>query len=150
MVSKEEGKALLGIARRAIEASLTQEEFLLSPEEKERFSDPSGVFVTLHKHGKLRGCIGYPTAMMPLHDAIVSAAKSAAFQDPRFQPVTHEELPRIDVEVSVLSQPERILAQTPEEIIKQVKVGKHGLIIKNDGFSGLLLPQVAKEYGWAA
>ncbi len=150
MLTKEDGKALIDLARLAIQSvfegtKLEVPKFYIS-----KFSQSQGVFVTIHKHGKLRGCIGYPTGVMPLYEAIVSAAKSAAFQDSRFPPLSLDEFKKIDLEVSVLSPPERITKQSPQEILKNVHVGKHGLIIKNDQFSGLLLPHVASEYGWTS
>jgi len=102
----------------------------------------SGAFVTLEKSGKLRGCVGYTQPIMPLYEIISRAAIAAATQDNRFLPVSKEELKSIDISVSVLSPLQRI------ENIKDIKVGKHGLVIRKHGRSGLLLPQVATEQGW--
>jgi hypothetical protein len=148
MLTKENGKILLDLARRSVESTFKEGVFSVPEHVISQFSEPQGVFVTIHKHGKLRGCIGYPTGIMPLHEGIVSAAKSAAFQDPRFPPLSFDELHKVDFEVSVLTAPERVLGKTFEEIVKTVRVGKHGLIIKNEQFSGLLLPHVASQYGW--
>lgn len=150
VLNRGDGALLIELARNAINSVFDNSDFMISEELRLKFSSNYGVFVTLHKHGKLRGCIGYPVSSMPLYEALVSAAKSAAFQDPRFVPLSKDEFAKVDIEVSVLTEPSRIEAQDPEDIIKNVKVGRDGLIIRNDGFSGLLLPQVASEYGWAA
>jgi len=113
------------------------------------FEEKRGVFVTLTSGGQLRGCIGLPYPVMPLGEAIVQAATSAALEDPRFPPVKKEELEKIHLEVTVLTVPVRIegdAEKRPELVI----VGKHGLIVRGMGTSGLLLPQVATEYGWDA
>jgi len=113
------------------------------------FSGKRGVFVTLSKNGDLRGCIGLPYPVMPLGDAIEHAAGAAALEDPRFPPVRKDELEQITIEVTILTVPvpmEGDPAKRPEK----VQVGKHGLIVRGMGTSGLLLPQVATEYGWDA
>ena len=113
------------------------------------FKEKRGVFVTLTTQGELRGCIGLPYPVMPLGEAIVHAAEAAAREDPRFPPVHRNELDAISVEVTILTVPvplEGDPATRPERVI----VGKHGLIIRGMGTSGLLLPQVATDYGWDA
>jgi len=111
------------------------------------FSQKRGVFVTLTREGELRGCIGFPYPVLPLTEAISDAAISAATRDPRFPPVRAPELPLIRIEVTVLSVPE-LLAVAPEARPAAVEVGKHGLIVRGYGMSGLLLPQVPVEWGW--
>ncbi|MCX6683024.1 MAG: TIGR00296 family protein [Methanoregula sp.] len=111
------------------------------------FREKRGVFVTLTEQGNLRGCIGFPYPVMPLGDAIREAAVAAALQDPRFPPVRGSELPAITIEVTVLSVPQK-LACDPADRPSHVEVGRHGLIVQGMGTSGLLLPQVATEYGW--
>jgi len=101
-----------------------------------------GAFVTLKKNGELRGCIGYVEAYKPLYLTIREMARAAAFNDPRFPPLRPDEWPQIEVEISVLSPLEEI--SDPEKI----EVGRHGILLRNGPFSGLLLPQVAVEYGW--
>lgn len=113
------------------------------------FSEKRGVFVTLTKDGELRGCIGFPYPLMPLGDAIVHAATAAATEDPRFPPVGKSELDGITVEVTVLTAPVT-LEGDPDKRPERIIVGKHGLIVRGMGTSGLLLPQVATEYGWDA
>jgi len=113
------------------------------------FREKRGVFVTLTKKGTLRGCIGFPYPVMPLGEAIVHAAKAAALEDPRFPPVAKDELPAVSLEVTILTAPEPLTGD-PAKRPEQVVVGKHGLIVRGMGTSGLLLPQVATEYGWDA
>jgi len=102
-----------------------------------------GAFVTLTKHGTLRGCIGHIQGNLPLVETIKEMAPAAAFNDPRFPPVSKTEIPELELEISVL---------TPLKLIKdvnEVEVGVHGLYLECQGYSGLLLPQVATEYGWS-
>lgn len=99
----------------------------------------AGAFVTLRINSELKGCIGYIISKTPLFETVCEAAKQAAFNDPRFFPLEEEELPKVNIEISVLSIPVPI--NSYEEII----IGKHGLILEEDGHRGLLLPQVASE-----
>jgi AmmeMemoRadiSam system protein B/AmmeMemoRadiSam system protein A len=101
-----------------------------------------GAFVTINKKGQLRGCIGYIEGHGPLHKTIEEMAEAAAFRDPRFPPVREKELPELEIEISVLTPLRRITD------VNEIEVGKHGIYIKKGWFSGLLLPQVATEYGW--
>ncbi len=116
------------------------------------FREPRGVFVTLRRHpgGELRGCIGFPLPTRPLERAIAEAAVAAATEDPRFPAVRAAELPRLTLEVSVLTVPEAISAARAEDRVREVRVGRDGLIVEGFGTSGLLLPQVAPEQGWDA
>lgn len=113
------------------------------------FEQHKGVFVTLHTYPDhdLRGCIGIPTPVMSLKDALVEAATSAT-HDPRFPVLSSEELDQVIVEVSILSKPELIQVSTPQQYPKHITIGKHGLIVQNGMYKGLLLPQVAVEQGW--
>jgi AmmeMemoRadiSam system protein A len=132
---------LLDLARRAVTRFVAGGDRIEPPGGIEPLAEPRGVFVTLRLAGELRGCIGTLGASAPLGRAIVDNAIAAASQDPRFAPVTMAELEAIEVEVSVLSLTE--LCQ-PEDVIP----GEHGLIVAHRGRRGLLLPQVAREYGW--
>ncbi|MCX7983988.1 MAG: AmmeMemoRadiSam system protein A [Bacteroidetes bacterium] len=107
------------------------------------FNEKHGVFVTLKKAGELRGCIGFIESEMPLIEATQDAALKAAREDPRFDPVTEDELDDLTIEISILSPIKRIAT------IEEIEVGKHGLILEYGPFRGLLLPQVATEYGWS-
>lgn len=111
------------------------------------FFKKRGVFVTLTKLGDLRGCIGFPYPYLPLGDAIKQAAVAAALEDPRFPQVQASELPDMELEVTVLTVPEPLTC-APADRSAAVIVGKHGLIVKGMGTSGLLLPQVATDWGW--
>jgi uncharacterized protein (TIGR00296 family) len=148
VLSPEEGAAALALARQALEAAVRNVRFT-PPALTPVFREKRGVFVTLTERRELRGCIGLPYPVMPLAEAIREAAASAALQDPRFPPVGPEELPRIRVEVTVLSVPAP-LSGPPENREACVRVGVHGLIAQGMGRSGLLLPQVATEYRWTA
>jgi AmmeMemoRadiSam system protein A len=101
-----------------------------------------GAFVTLKKHGELRGCIGHIIGDRPLAETVATMAVAAAFEDPRFPPVKEEELKDLDIEISVLTPLRRI------NNVEEIQVGLHGIILQQGGHSGLLLPQVATEYGW--
>ncbi len=122
------------------------------PQLPPEFEEKRGAFVTLKRHpsGDLRGCIGYPLPTLPLRLAVAQAALAAATEDPRFRPVVSAELPRLTVEVSVLTVPEAIPGDRPSDRIAAVRVGRDGLIVEGYGTSGLLLPQVAPEQGWTA
>jgi AmmeMemoRadiSam system protein A len=101
-----------------------------------------GAFVTLKKRGQLRGCIGYIQPVKPLHETIERMAQAAAFEDPRFPALRKEELPDLSVEISVLTPLREI------QDVGEIQVGVHGLYIVRGRYSGLLLPQVAVEWGW--
>ena len=101
-----------------------------------------GAFVTLTENGQLRGCIGYTAAVQPLYETVRDAALSAATKDPRFPPVSENDLPKLAYEISVLS-PFKKISDT-----NQIEVGKHGLLIRKGRYEGLLLPQVATDYQW--
>jgi len=141
IINEQEQQLLLQLARQAIHTTIQKGRKLpvvesLSPLLREK----RGVFVTLWME-ELRGCIGFPYPVKPLAEAVQEAAVSAALQDPRFPPVRLEELSRIEIEISVLTPPRTIEPQ-------QIKIGVHGLIVSAGNRSGLLLPQVAMEYGW--
>jgi AmmeMemoRadiSam system protein A len=136
----EERRLLLQSAHDAILATLQGREVLpFTP--SAHLTEPRGVFTTLYSSGRLRGCVGYPTALMPLYRAVTETARAAAFEDPRFPPVVIEEARTVKVCLSVLSPLMTIL---PE----QIEVGRHGLLISEGSGRGLLLPQVPLEHGW--
>ncbi len=138
--SKPEREFLLKLAHSSIESALTGRPLDLAPL-SEHLAEPRGAFCTLHLHGKLRGCIGYVLATQPLYRTVAETARSAAFDDPRFQPVTGNEAPELRIEISVLSplQPTRA---------EDVVVGKHGVVVTIGACRGLLLPQVPLEWDW--
>ena len=126
-------------------------------EKPARVTDPvlmekCGVFVTLNEHARgaygLRGCIGLPYPTKPLIDAVMEAAESSAFSDPRFPPVQANEMEGLTIEISVLTPPEKLVVDDPEKLPAEVLVGRDGLIIGKGWRRGLLLPQVPVEWGW--
>ena len=148
MLSLEEGKLLVKLARRTIEDYVRTGKKPPVPKVGAKLRERRGVFVTLTKHGELRGCIGHPLPTLPLIEAVVDSAVSSAIHDPRFLPMTQDELPDVQIEVSVLTPPELIKVKDPRDYLKHVEVGKHGLIVECAGCAGLLLPQVPTEWGW--
>jgi AmmeMemoRadiSam system protein A len=138
--SHDERRALLELAHRSIEAALS-EQLLDTTPPSEHLAGPRGAFTTLHLGGQLRGCIGYVLPTGPLYETVAETARAAAFDDPRFPPVTTEEAPYLKVEISVLSAPQPI---RPEDVL----IGKHGLIVSSGARRGLLLPQVPLEWDW--
>jgi uncharacterized protein (TIGR00296 family) len=150
MLSEEDGKFLVELARRAIETYLVDRKVIEVPEYADpKLNEDMGVFVTLNLRSELRGCIGYPEPVMPLLNAVIDAAISAATRDPRFNPLTPSEMDKIHVEVSVLSKPRLIEVDNPVEYLKNIKLGQDGLIVESGPYRGLLLPQVAIEWGWS-
>lgn len=138
-LSEADRGALLELARRAITEAVSHQQVIGNIHPSGVFLEKRGVFVTLHAGGRLRGCIGIVEPSEPLADSIARSAASAALEDPRFSPVRVEELPELQIEISLLSRPELIL---PENI----EIGKHGLLILQNSKRGLLLPQVAVEH----
>jgi len=148
MITLEQGKNLIDIARKSVLASFSGKKPRLTNGLKSEFSEPSGTFVTLKLNDNLRGCIGFTEAIYPLYEAIINAAQAAATSDPRFPPLSKKEFENVSIEVSVLTKPRAIHVRNPEDYISQITVGKDGLFVKGTFHSGLLLPQVASEYGW--
>ncbi len=141
-LNAEEQKKLLEIARKTILDKIKKDEIEKEPASSKGLGQPCGAFVSLHKQGQLRGCIGTFTSPRPLVNTVQEMAVSSSQQDPRFPPVQEEEMPDIDIEISVLS-PLREIKDTSE-----IEVGRHGIYITKGFYSGVLLPQVATEYGW--
>lgn len=141
---------LLELARHALGAA-TRGEALAEPQippelpdpDRQRLAQPHCIFVSLHKHGQLRGCVGHLALDAPLYELVVDMAEAAALDDIRFQPVSEEELGDLDVEISVLSP---FFPAGPEQIVP----GTHGLLVQQGPLRGLLLPQVASEHNWDA
>jgi AmmeMemoRadiSam system protein A len=138
----EEKKELLQLARKTIQNYLNKGGKKYPQTDNPKFSEKRGVFVTLHKQGDLRGCIGYPLPTKPLIEAVVDNAISSSTQDYRFSPVSAEELDDIDIEISILTVPQKVKSY------KDVIVGRDGIIISKAFNKGLLLPQVPVEQGW--
>jgi uncharacterized protein (TIGR00296 family) len=154
-LTQEEGEFLVRLARKAVEVYVTsRKKVQIPPETSEKLKSQSGVFVTLEKivdgstDRELRGCIGRPLPETPLVQATIESAIDSCSQDPRFPPVRAAELPRIVVEVSVLTPPETIRVDDPKEYPLKIKCGVHGLLVERGWNRGLLLPQVPVEWGW--
>lgn len=148
-LSDEDGEFLVKTARKVVTEFLKNNKKIKFDEENEKkFSFNSGIFVTLNNPEGLRGCIGYPLPNKKLSNALVDSAISAATEDPRFPSVDSNELDKIIFEVTVLTPPVEIKVNDPLEYPSKIKVGRDGLIVKSGSNSGLLLPQVPKEYGW--
>ncbi|MGC8670080.1 MAG: TIGR00296 family protein [Candidatus Micrarchaeia archaeon] len=149
--SIEEGTQLVKAARNAIELYIKNPHFDKKhiQESLRNFADYYGVFVTLEYYplNTLRGCIGYPNAVGPIKNSLVEAAIGAAFEDPRFNPLSIKELDDITVEVSILSKPEE-LPKDYKKRIESIKIGRDGLIVEFGFYSGLLLPIVPVEEKW--
>ena len=144
MLSPQQRKQLLTIAREAIQAVLEGRRLELDPAHfDEDLRRPAGAFVSLHtKGGDLRGCIGSIQPVAPLFQAVHGSAVNAAFRDPRFYPVRKDELEQLDLEISVMGPIEVV------QSVEEIEVGRDGLIITRGRNAGLLLPQVATDYGW--
>lgn len=141
-LTEEEKEELHEIARAVIEAKSQGRSLPPLATASEALKQPRGAFVSIHKRGMLRGCIGSLEATAPLYKTVADMASSAAFRDPRFRPVSLEEIPYLDVEISVLTP----LRQT--ENLEEIEVGLHGILVRKGSRSGLLLPQVATERNW--
>jgi AmmeMemoRadiSam system protein A len=153
--SREERIQLLRLAHDSISSALQHREISLDPPTP-HFAEPRGVFTSIYlrhdlpgeaqsreaqRREELRGCVGYVLPTCPVYRAVAETARAAAFDDNRFRPVTIEEAPHLEIELSILSTPQPI---RPEEI----EVGHHGLLVSWRGQRGLLLPQVPVERAW--
>jgi len=142
-ITDEEKIFILRLARKAIEQGFDENVKLPEPD-YEKFpvlKSRAGAFVTLNENNALRGCIGYIIGFGPLYETIIESAKQAAFGDPRFPALIKPELDKIEIEVSILSEP------FPISGYDEIEVGKHGLILNDFGRRALLLPQVPVEHG---
>jgi AmmeMemoRadiSam system protein B/AmmeMemoRadiSam system protein A len=141
-LTRDDKVFLLALARGVIESECRGEKRAVKPSSSPIMREPRGAFVTLKKAGQLRGCIGYIEAVKPLAETIMEMAKAAAFSDWRFNPVQAEEIPNIEIEISVLSPLSEV--RDPSTVV----VGTHGLIVSRGSNRGVLLPQVPTEWGW--
>ncbi len=140
-LSKDDRRALLELARRAVVEAVRYGRLPLLPGFSGALAQASGAFVTIHHHHRLRGCVGQVAAAHSLGETVAQCALSAALHDPRFRPVSAEEIEGLEIEISVLSDLEPV---APQDVV----VGRHGLLVSREGWRGLLLPQVAIEHGW--
>ncbi|MBU8920906.1 MAG: AmmeMemoRadiSam system protein B [Bacteroidales bacterium] len=141
-LTESDRRFLLSFARHTLESLFNKKKVDLDIPSSDILHEKRGGFVTLHKNGRLRGCIGYIEAVKPLLDTVSEMAEAAAFHDHRFPSLREEELVEIMIEISVLSPVKKI------EDVSEIEVGKHGIIISAGGQRGLLLPQVATEWKW--
>lgn len=139
-LTKEEESEILKLARTALEMHVREGKTPGYKTSNPKFETECGAFVTLHKDGELRGCIGYVEAFKPLYMTIIEMAQAASTKDPRFSPVSPGELADIHLEVSVLSP------LAPIRDFSLIEIGRHGLVVRQGFYSGLLLPQVATEW----
>ncbi len=143
-LTKEEKQRLLEIAKATIEEYVRRGKTLEVSVDDPRLREEEGAFVTIHKHGQLRGCIGHIIGDGPLYLTVRDMAISAVSQDPRFTAVKPEELENLELEVSVLSKPRLINS------VEEIQLGVHGVIVsQGSSHHGLFLPQVASETGWS-
>jgi len=154
-LTTKEGETLVKLARKAVKEYLKSGKILDVPKDQpQKLMKRCGVFVTLnsvkHEKKELRGCIGYPYPTTPLTRAVIESAIKSATQDPRFPPVSLEELNHIVFEISVLTPPQPIKVKKPTEYPSKIKVGQDGLIVEKSYYKGLLLPQVPIEWNWDA
>ncbi|MDA3871718.1 MAG: AmmeMemoRadiSam system protein A [Candidatus Marinimicrobia bacterium] len=140
-VSKEKKIKMLKAVRNHLEYKLLgkQKSYLL---EDEFYDEKYGLFVTLHEKGDLRGCIGLIKGIKPLRSGIIEMAESAAFQDPRFSPVTKDELDDIEIEISILSPLKEI------DDWQKIIPGEYGVVMSDNFHQAVFLPQVATEQDW--
>jgi uncharacterized protein len=138
--TQQERAWLLNVAHEAV-LSLLEGREIFPFEASQHLSQLRGVFTTLYWQRKLRGCVGYPAAVTPLYRAVTETARGAAFDDPRFAPLTLTEAMQTQISLSVLSPLAPISAE-------EIEIGRHGLLISDGACRGLLLPQVPFEHGW--
>jgi len=142
-LSDDDKRFLLKLARNAIESKARGEKPSRPPHTKSRgLKEKAGVFVSLHKLGALRGCIGYIQPDYGLEEGVLRSATNAAFEDSRFSPVGAEETPSLQIEISLLTNP------VPVASYANIELGKHGIILEKNGARALFLPQVATENRW--
>lgn len=148
-ISDESGKFLLKFARETILKELAREqdtEISLAPEHvRAELKENRGVFVTLNKNGQLRGCIGNIEPVKSIFDGVSDNAKNAAFHDPRFRPLAQDELDSVQIEVSILTRPELLEYNDAQDLIKKLRPGIDGLIIRKQSRGATFLPQVWEQ-----
>lgn len=142
MLSEDQKALLLRVARESVETHLDGQR--AAPAIGEGLPDASGVFVTIKRRGELRGCLGTLQLREPLATEVARCARESATEDPRFPPMTADEVPESSIEISVLGPLETIDPRDEGAIV----VGRHGLVVELGPRRGLLLPQVATEWGW--
>ena len=155
LFNEEDGELLISSAREAITTFLSSSRVSVPSRlsNDPRFEQKLGCFVTLKANDKektLRGCIGFPEPVFKLSNGLTQAAIAAVTEDPRFAPVVFEEINHLLIEVSILTTPRVIEVKSRRDLPESIELGRDGLILRWTHGSGLLLPQVAKEYNWTA
>ncbi|MBW2977826.1 TIGR00296 family protein [Candidatus Woesearchaeota archaeon] len=148
MVSLAQAKKLIKLAKDAISSYFEGKTLEVSEVLQKEFKEETGVFVSVYVKEDLAGCIGFPEPIFPLWLGVRKAAVSAGFKDPRFPPLVKAQMKDLRIELTVLTKPEVIEVKDPKEYMKKIKIGKDGLMVKDEFGSGLLLPQVPGEWGW--
>ncbi len=146
MLTQEQGSKVLEYTRKVFE-NYIEGQTIPDPPDEDFFKENKGVFVTLKGGDNLRGCVGVPSPRFKLGEAIRRAAMSAV-DDRRFPRVEKHETKKIDIEVTILTEPKTIEVQDPSDYLKKIEIGEDGLIIERGSKSGLLLPQVPVEQDW--
>lgn len=149
MLAIKDGEKAVKLAREIVERYTRKEELPKLKKYSGVFDEKRGVFVTINTYPthNLRGCIGIPEPIMPLKNAIKEAAVSAT-HDPRFPPLKENELENIVIEITILTKPQLVKVNKPQEYLEKIKIGRDGLIAEQGFYRGLLLPQVPVEQGW--
>lgn len=143
-LSDEEKSYLKDLVRASIESNLDSDPAAAPQPPTDKLTEHLGAFVTLKLGRNLRGCIGHIVGDKPVYETVWEMAQAAAFSDPRFPPLTRDEFERLEIEISILSPIE------PCPDTAQIEPGRHGLVVRRGRQTGLLLPQVATEWGWDA
>jgi AmmeMemoRadiSam system protein A len=141
-LSRDQKEFLLDLARRTIQYHLEREKALKEESKDPTLQEKRGAFVTIKVENELRGCIGYPLPHKSLFQTIIDCAIAASSQDFRFAPIKKEELPRLNIEISILTLPKEV------KDVSEIKIGEHGIILSKGPHRGLLLPQVPVEWDW--
>ncbi len=146
-LSEDEGKYLLGVARETIKNKLggIEEPQINWKEIPEKFQERLGTFVTITIEDSLRGCIGHIIPRESLIEGIKENAINAAFKDPRFHPLTKEEFERIEIEISILTSPQELSYAGAEDLLKKLRPGIDGVILKKGFYEATFLPQVWEQ-----
>ncbi len=148
-ISRQDGALLLKLARQVIREQLEPERPKRRLEAEQALhkvpDGKRGVFVSLHKKGSLRGCIGNIEPVKPIVEGVVDNAKHAAFNDSRFQPLTRQELDETKIEISILTLPRKVDYASTQELLKKICPGKDGVIIKKSFHQATFLPQVWEQ-----
>jgi AmmeMemoRadiSam system protein A len=142
-LAEADRRALLALARQAVVETVSCLRLADLPPTAGRLAKPGGAFVTLRCSGKLRGCIGRTDGALTLAENVVQCAITAALHDSRFRPLRREEIAGLEIEISVVSEPQSVR-------IEEIELGIHGVLVCRDASRGLLLPQVAHEHNWSA